>query len=209
MARLVRAAYPWVDNGALIADLHALDYLRDELTLDPTYGRGLWWTTWRPAQLIVHDRKIDGTDFRHLPYGDAVFPQIAYDPPYVCPGGLKTSTIQAMHTAYGMNATAGPQRDFATPGQLQQIMNDGLTEMVRLLRPGGTIVTKAKDYIWSGRLWIGTHHVQAHALELGLQVIDRLEHVGSPGPQSQKRQVHARRNLSTMFVLRKPGRRPR
>lgn len=48
----------------------------------------------------------------------------------------------------------------------------------------------------------GTHYTLTHALELGLVLVDRFEHIGRPRPQSQKRQVHARRNLSTQLVLR-------
>lgn len=202
---LVRAVARWKTNGHLIADCVRLGYLRPEWeTIDPTYGRGNWWTRWRPDQLTTHTRSKDGSDFRNLPYRDNVFDAAAYDPPYVCPGGRKTSTIKGMHKAYGMADPA-----FTTPAELQEIMNAGLTEMARIVRPAkarkgpaGIVLMKCKDYVWSGNLWIGTHHTLVHALSLGLDVVDRLTHMGEPGPQSQKQQVHARQNASTMFVFR-------
>lgn len=212
----VLAAHRWVSNADLIAAVHELGYLRDEdHILDPTYALGTWWRTWRPARLTTHDRRNDGTDFRHLPYPDATFDAIAFDPPYVCPGGRKTSTIQAMHDRYGMNEGGHVDPEFRTPAELQQIINAGLTEMVRLVKPartrnaGGIIVVKCQNYIWSGQLWEGAELTREHARALGCIVVDRLEMLGAPGPQpsvnpdgSPRRQVHARRNLSTLFVLR-------
>lgn len=81
----VLRAHRWTDNGALIADLANLGHLQaDRLTLDPTFGKGVWWTRWQPTHLVAHNRAVDGHDFRAMPYLDGTFEQIAYDPPYVC-----------------------------------------------------------------------------------------------------------------------------
>jgi hypothetical protein len=212
---LVLAATSWQSNADLIADVHQLGYLRDDdHVLDPTYEKGTWWNRWRPEKLTTHHRTKDGSDFRSLPYPDGNFDAVAFDPPYVCPGGRKTSTIQPMFDRYGMNEGGAEDPDFRTPAELQQIINDGLNEMSRVVQtslrralhptaPNGIVLVKCKDYIWSGQLWTGTHHTLTHALNLGLILEDRLEHIGTPGPQSQTRQVHARRNLSTLLVLRK------
>jgi hypothetical protein len=81
-------------------------------------------------------------------------------------------------------------------------------------RPNGVVLVKCKDYIWSGRLFPGTHHTLVHAIELGFTLEDRLEHLSGTGPQpktnpdgSARGQFHARRNLSTLLVLRKPPQR--
>lgn len=201
---LVMAATSWPSNADLIADCHRLDYLRDsDHVLDPTYEKGNWWKKWRPEKLTTHHRAVDGSDFRNLPYPDGTFDAIAFDPPYVCPGGRKTSNIKKMHDAYGMNEGGCDDPDFRTPTELQAIIDGGLIEMRRLVKRRGIVLVKCKDYIWSGRLWIGTHHTLTQAISLGFEPVDRLEHIGTPGPQSQTRQVHARRNLSTLHVLRK------
>lgn len=218
MTAPVLAATPWPTNGHLIADVARLGYLTvDDHILDPTFERGIWWQEWQPRYLTTHHRAVDGTDFRDLPYPDAAFDAIAFDPPYVCPGGRKTSTVKPMHQRYGMNEGGHDDPMFSTPAELQQIINDGLTEMIRLVKPrqtknrGGIIVVKCQNYIWSGALWEGAELTRDHARALGCDVVDRLEFLTTPGPQptvnpdgSPRRQVHARRNLSTLFVFRAP-----
>jgi tRNA G10 N-methylase Trm11 len=208
-AAMVEAATRWPTNAHMIEDVVRLGYLRAaDHVLDPTFEGGTWWKRWRPELLTALNRDHDGTDFRHLDYPDGHFDAIAYDPPYVCKGGRETSGIKEMDNRYGQEDAP------ASPAELQALMNDGLTEMHRLVKPArrralhpsepnGVVLMKCKDYISSGRLWPGTHLSLVHALELGFELEDRLEMVTGTGPQSQKRQVHARRNLSTLLVLRK------
>jgi tRNA G10 N-methylase Trm11 len=195
----VLAADTWRTNGHLVADIARLGYLNaDDHVLDPTFGRGLWWTVWQPKHLTVHDLRIDGTDFRDLPYDDATFDAVAFDPPYVSVGGRKTTTIPDMHDRFGL--TDAP----TSPAGVQELINAGLTETTRVLKPKGVLLVKCQDYISSGKLWPGTHLTLNHAFTLNLNLIDRLEHIGRPRPQPPgRRQVHARRNLSTMLIFRR------
>lgn len=198
----VLAAHRWPSNAELILDCRRLGYLRDEWrTLDPTAGRLTWWKLWRPTTLICHDKDLDGTDFRKLDYPDDHFDAIAYDPPFVCKGGRATSGITEMDERYGQDDAP------ATPALLQGLINDGLTEMYRLVHPGGIVLVKVMDYVSSGKLFEGTFFTRLHAGELGFKTFDRFEYIGTPGPQPPgRRQVHARNNVSTLFVFRKPGR---
>jgi tRNA G10 N-methylase Trm11 len=194
----VYAADNWPTNAALIADAASLYWDKGVCTLDPTYGRGLWWKQWRPVELVITDIRT-GTDFRHLPFEDGSFSQIAYDPPYVSVGGRKTTTIPDLHHRYGL--TDAP----TSPRALQTLINEGLTELRRVCAPRWIVFAKCQDYISSGKLWPGTHHTLTHAMALGFNLLDRFEHHGSPRPQPPgRRQVHARRNLSTLFVLEAP-----
>lgn len=202
----ILAATAWTTNAALIADCHRLGYLQDGwLTLDPTYGRGRWWADYRPPGLVTHDIRLDGVDFRNLPEADETFEAVAFDPPYVSVGGRTTTKMPDFHDAYGMSGAP------KSPQGVQDLINDGLTEMHRVLAPQGFCLVKCQDYVSSGKLWLGTHHTTTHALSLGFEVFDRLEHLAGVRPQPPrldgdgrpKAQVHARRNLSTMLVLRK------
>lgn len=194
----VLAASRWPDNAALIADCARLGYLRSEWrTIDPTYGRGNWWTRWRPIDLITHDLRIDGVDFRSLPENDATFDAAAFDPPYIAPGGRNKSTVGDFNDRFGLHETP------ARPPELQADINAGLTEMNRVVKRRGFILVKCCDYVNGGRVWWGTHYTVVAGLDLGLTLFDRLEHIGGTGPQSQTTQIHARRNLSTLLVFRK------
>lgn len=199
-AAKILAAHNWTSNAELILDCHRLGYLEDNwLTLDPTFGMGTWWKLWKPAKLACHDKDLDRTDFRKLDYPDGHFDAIAYDPPYCAKGGRKTSGIKEMDDRYGQDDAP------ATPALVQELINDGLTEMFRLVRPRGFVLCKSMDYVSSGKLWEGAFFTQQHARSLGFQTFDVLQHVGTGGPQPpRKRQVHAAHNSSTLFVFRKP-----
>lgn len=201
----VLAATAWNTNADMILDCVQLGYLRKEwLTLDPTYGKGNWWTKWEPDLLVKSDINpqapcMDPADFTSLPYATNAFDVVTFDPPYVCIGGRKTGSMQDMHAAYGM--TDAPK----SPAELQALINAGLAECRRVVKPGGLILVKMQDYISSGKFWNGTYRTQRWAEYLFLETIDRLEHVAkAPRPQpAGRRQVHARRNLSTLLVLQK------
>jgi hypothetical protein len=199
----VERATRWRTNGELIADVARLGYLRQEwLTLDPTFGEGTWWSTWRPFRLVTHHHPTDGVDFRHLPHGDGVFDAVAFDPPYVARGGRKTAGVELRSTneRYGLNDCP------ATPELLQALINDGLAEMVRVVRPGGNVLVKCQDYVSSGQLFPGTIFTFDHARSLGLRLEDIFDMVTTPRPQPHGRQVRVRSNTSRLYVFRKPGR---
>lgn len=203
----VLAADSWPTNADLILACVELGYLRKHWrTLDPTYGKGKWWTKWRPPLFVRHDidpEKGDGVDFRDLPHEDGSFKVVTFDPPYMAPGGRDKSTIADFNDRFGLHSTP------RTPMENQESMNLGLAECVRVVENKGLVLVKCMDYINGARFFPGTHHTLTKALELDCRIIDRFEHVGRPGPQpthtngKPRRQVHARRNLSTLFVFQK------
>jgi tRNA G10 N-methylase Trm11 len=196
----ILAAHPWRNNAELIAATARLGYIKQtDKVLDPTYGRGKWWTEFRPDDLTTHDKKLDGVDFRNLPYDPETFDVVAFDPPYVSTGGRQTTTMPDFADRYGM--TDAPR----TPAGLQILINDGLAEVARVTKKNGIVLCKCQNYISSGHLWLGAHWTLSEALHLGLECIDILEHtVKKPRAQPKgRRQVHARRNLSTLFVFQK------
>lgn len=188
---LVLAAYAWPDNASLIADaVYPLGYLHDDWrTLDATYGLGLWWTKRRPNDLRAHDRDPDKSplepaDFRDLSklYRDRYFRAIAYDPPYISVGGRATSNIADTYARFGLMDAP------TTPAGLQQQMDDGCTEMARLLdwsTPSHPtyLLYKCCDYITNGEFWDGTGLSRDHAKKLGLRLVDKFEFLGVPGAQ--------------------------
>lgn len=213
---IVLAAHTWRDNSELMMACRDLGYIPDaasHMVLDTTYGKGTWWKHWAPQGLATNDKFCPGAswafDFRHLPAGwRSFFHAVAYDPPYVSKGGrgTKCQSMADHQNRYGL--TDAPK----SPDLLQRTINDGLGEVHRVLRPGGFALVKCQDYVSSGKLYLGTHHTLTHALELGFTVQDRLEFIskgGRPQPPRTRKdgkpsvQQHARRNYSTLLVLKK------
>ena len=207
----VLAANSWTNNGDLIVDVARLHFRDGDSILDPTYGHGIWWK--RADELPMHQLSklsndpgsaaySEGHDFRSMPFDDNSFDVVAYDPPYAAKGGRETSTIDDMDARFGLHDAP------ATPALLQDLIDDGLTEAVRVSRR--LVLVKCMTYVSSGKLWLGEFLTLEHALGLGCRLEDRFIHVGGIGPdQKDRRQIHARSNSSTLFVLRVPMRRAR
>lgn len=198
--KIIYAASFWKNNAELISDLAHIGYLKkDGKTLDPTYGRGKWWTKWKPNELIYHDKAIDGVDFRDLPYDDGTFDQVCFDPPYVSIGGRDKSSQSVTEMYQNFGLIDAP----STPKGVQELINSGLSECTRVTKKGGYIFVKCQDYISSGKFWAGTYWTINHAFSIGLTLRDRVEHLSYGRPQPHKSQKSMRRNLSTLLVFKK------
>lgn len=221
MSGRIEAAQKWPTNAELIADVAKL-YLRpDDVVCDLTYGKGIWWQLYRPELFVAHDLKLDGVNFCQLPEGDGTYSVIGFDPPYVAQGGRKTSTVPAFTGAYGLDDAP------RTPRELHdKLIAPGLAEAFRVLVPSGICLLKVKDYVSSGKVqWAASIWAHLEAERVGFKVIDRFDHIGDTGPQPLERKrrnrktgewyiaptewKHAARNMSYLYVLRKPGRRPK
>lgn len=193
----VLAAHPWRTNGDLIADVARLGYLRpDDQVLDATYGRGRFWTRWKPLELVAHDLKLDGVDFRHLPHPDQSFDVVALDPDYKLNG---TPALGDFDDAYGTNV----------PKRWQDRIADalaGIPEAARVLRPGGRLLYKTQDQVVSGKIRWLTLDAIALAAKHGLELVDRFDLIGGGRvqPMEGRTQQHAHGRPSTLLVFQAP-----
>ena len=185
-------------NGPLIAAAATLWINDDKLVLDVTYGRGNFWTVYRPANLTTHDIAIDGVDFRSLPEPDGAVDVVVFDPPYIAQGGRETSTLPGFLDAYGLHDVP------KTAKELRQLITDGIKECTRVLAPGGRLIIKCMDYISGGIYQQGRHHVVEEAMRCGLRQVDEFVHYSGVGPQPDRlRQFHSRRAHSFLCIFRK------
>jgi len=200
-------------NGPLIAIAAQLWIRPHDHVVDVTYGRGLFWTHYRPAHLTAHDLTLDGVDFRHLPEADASVDVVVFDPPYIPQGGRETSTLR--NTA---GITAGSNGGFLdryglldgprSRRELDALIADGMKEATRVLRPTGRLWVKCMDYISGGRYCTGRHHVVTTAVDLGLRQVDEFVHHSGLGPQPDRAvQQHSRRAHSFLCIFEAPKRR--
>lgn len=220
------AATAWHTNADMIEDVVRLGYIRPtDSVIDMTWGRGIWWKKYThpgPFTAMCNEKGhqatpadnvtvLTNTDFRETGLPPDLFDAVIFDPPYVAKGGRETSTIPDFNGRYGLDDAP------RTPLQLHNHNALGLAEAKHLCKPGGLILVKCMDYVSSGALQPASTWMYYEATTmLGLQLHDRLIHVGSPGPQPKvnldgttRRQVHARSNHSTLWVFKKPGRRKR
>ncbi len=197
----VLAAARWTTNGHLIADVARLGYLRTtDRIVDATWGRGRFWTRWSPTdgELVAHDLKTDGVDFRHLPHDDRSFDVVVLDPDYKLNG---TPALGDFDDRYGVNV----------PKRWQDRVADalaGIPEGARVLRPGGRLLYKTQDQVVSGRIRWLTLDATALAHEHGLDLVDRFDLLGGgrPQPMEGRTQKHAHGRPSSLLVFEK-GRR--
>jgi SAM-dependent methyltransferase len=195
----VMAVGAWTTNADLIADVARLGYL-DGRVLDPTYGLGGFWRRWQPAELIASD--LDpakspighSVDFTRLPWPAATFEAVAFDPPYK----LNGTPDAAVDARYGVHVPTTWQDRMA-------LIRDGIAEAVRVLRPGGHLLIKCQDQVCSGRVRWQTREFADHAEAHGCELIDRFDLLAHRPQPPGRRQVHARRNASTLLVMRRLG----
>ena len=203
MSAPVLAVGGWRNNAEMIRDaVVPLGYLRaDWDTLDPTFGLGRFWALWCPDRLVASDldpaKSPTGTpvDFRDLPHPDASFDAVVFDPPYKLNGTSTGRGASASDADYGV---AGP----ATWQARHELIRDGITEATRVLKPGGMLLVKCQDQVCSGQVRWQTREFAAHAEGLGHRLVDRFDLLGHRPQPAGRRQVHARRNTSTLLILR-------
>lgn len=165
--------------------------------LDTTYGRGMWWTRYRPEQLVVHDLALDGVDFRDLPHPTASFDAVCFDPPYVPrhgPGDAKAQRDQDFRNRYGL-AESRSHHD------MRELIDAGLAECARV--SGRWLLVKCTDFTNGRAFYLGHFRVLQEAERLGLRAHDLIVHASGTGPGGSqiKTPLRARRAHSYLLVF--------
>lgn len=195
----VMAINQWRSNAELIEDCARLGYLRREwVTLDPTFGHGTFWKNWCPETLVACDldpakspigHAVDFTALSYWP--DGFFDAVVFDPPYKL-NGTPDDTVDKR---YGVH----------TPTRWQdrmELIEDGIDECSRVLGEGYFLL-KCQDQVCSGKVRWQTRVFADRARVNGLGLVDRFDFVSYRAQPAGRRQVHARRNASTLLVFRR------
>lgn len=202
------------NNSELIVQAHELGYLRDEwVTFDPTYGLGKFWTKWRPQTLIGSDLNVvrspigRSIDFTDTGWDDNSFDAVVLDPPYKLNGTSTGKGSSVSDHSYGVE-------DYRTWQDRHRLIRGGITESLRVLKPGGLLLVKCQDQVCSGQKRWQTREFAEHAETLGrnreaddfkpaCRLVDQLHLMGHRKQPPGRRQVHAQQNFSTLMVFRK------
>lgn len=192
---VIYAAQKWPTNAHMIKDVARLGYLhRDAFTLDATYGLGNFWTQWRPTRLITVDRYTLAdvkADLRYMPFRPGSFDVVVNDPPYKLNG-----TPSATDKAYGVHVPTRWQ-------DRMSLIRASVHACAYLVKPKGYLLVKCQDQVVSGRMVWQTDVVTYAAGQMGMKKIDRLDFLTDPRPQPHTRQLHARRNYSSLLIFAK------
>lgn len=200
----ILAAGGYANNAELIVACRDLGYLDDHTpTWDGTYRHGRFWTLWQPQQL--HRTDLDpahspdhpgGLDATTTPYPDGHWARIVLDPPYKLNGTSTGQGAASSDRSYGVDQPATWQ-------ERHTLIRAMTTEAHRVLTPGGYLLLKCQDQVCSGQVRWQTREFADHAEQLGMRLVDALHLLGHRPQPAGRRQVHARRNYSTLLVLRK------
>lgn len=191
------------DNATLIASIAEL-YLTGSV-LDVTYGRGMWWRRFKPKVFAGHDLTLDGVDFRSLPYEDASWETVCFDPPYIPTRAAKTAS-PALKGRFRGSYGLGTSRNKAT---LEALVADGLAECSRV--SSRWVLAKCCDYAENAETFVLGHLSTIAAGErAGLRVHDLIVHGGGEGPGGSRIQTPRRtRRTHSYLVVFVKRRRPR
>lgn len=190
-------------NAELVADCAALGYLHPEWpTLDATYGNGAFWTRWAPSALLAVDvhkgerfhrgRYVHPWDFTALPCSTRSFGAVVLDPPYKLNGTSTGRGASAADASYGVERRASLQERHA-------LILAGITECARV--SNGMLLVKCQDQVCGGKVNWQTRIFADHAEAQGFRLVDMLHVQGSRPQPAGRRQLHARRDYSTLLVL--------
>jgi hypothetical protein len=169
---------------------------------DVTYGKGVFWKKVQldeyeffPSDILTCPTAA--YDFRNLPYDDATFDCVVLDPPYCHNPGrmIGDANYKNVETTRGMY-----HKD------IMHLYRDGMAEAYRVLRIGGMLWVKCKDEIESSYQRWSHIEIYGNALDLGYFAKDLfvLTQLSKPTIQHKKQQ-HARKNHSYLFVFKKPN----
>lgn len=183
------------NNADLLAAIAPL-YLHGRTVLDVTYGRGRWWTKYRPESLVFHDLAIDGVDFTDLPYDDKSFDVVCYDPPYQHGTGSSSSSFQHQHR-FGTNR-------YRNERELTDLMIEGLKEALRV--SADLVLAKSMRFIVHNQLFHGPFMLATEAVQHGYEIYDHIIHHSGvmPGNGWQiRQQTRATVRHSDLLVFRR------
>ncbi|CPW83165.1 DNA methyltransferase [Mycobacteroides abscessus] len=197
-------------NNAVLIDLLARLYVKDGVVVrDVTWGKGAFWKSTdtsrfdlRGSDIAEHIGGHEGivrADFRALPDEDESVDLVVLDPPYIHNPGKHVTDDRYNNAA----TTKGMSHN-----DIRELYKDGMSETLRVLKPGGQLWVKCKDEIESGKQQWSHIEIHSDATELGLYARDLFVLVpSSKSPQSRwNTQKHARKIHSYLWVFDKPKR---
>jgi hypothetical protein len=198
----VLAFQSWPTNGHLIADVVKLGYITPtDRVLDCTYGLGNFWSEYQhPADLFTGcdlnpdksplGRSVDFTKMPRMWAGR--YDVVVFDPPYK----LNGTPDPWLDERYGVEQPTRWQ-------DRMSLIRRGVEECARVVCVGGLVMVKCQDQVSSGAVRWQRFDVHDAAETWGMRLIDMFDMLGGRPQPAGRKQVHARRNSSTLMIFRR------
>jgi SAM-dependent methyltransferase len=176
---------------------------RPRLILDATVNGGRFWEGSRRRVIgldidAAHKPQVVA-DNRRMPFRDACFDVVVYDPPHV-PNQGKDQT-KDFNTRFGLGLKSAAQTGY----NFNHLYPPFLSEGYRVLKPEGTLLCKIADYIHNHRFqWAHVEVIKA-ATEVGFCACDCIVKVRQGPIRSPRWKTahHSRRHHCFWLVFRK------
>lgn len=192
-------------NDEVFPEILRLYVPRGSKIADITFGQGVFWKKVEKGAYIVRPSDIRlGVDCRALPYANAEFDCVVFDPPYMhTPGGTAHQNHQNFELYYVNN---GAQSEKKYHEAVLDLYFRGCAEAYRVLRPGGILIVKCQDEVCANKQRLTHVEIINELTDTGFIVEDLfvLMRRNKPGVSRVLKQVHARKNHSYFLVFRKP-----
>ena len=204
-------------NAAVFPQILSLHVPRGSRIADVTYGKGVFWKSVKPGEYELHASDIaDGIDCRCLPYDDASFDAIVFDPPYMegfFRSGSSEKAGAGTHGAFRRHYSNGNESPGAGTKKWHAAVLDlyvgGGREAHRVLRDRGILIVKCQDEVSANRQNLTHVEIINEYTDLGFYCKDLfvIVRTNRPGMSRVLKQVHARKNHSYFLVFVKipPG----
>ena len=190
-------------NADLIVDLVTLGFLHDGMkVIDLTYGKGRFWTKYRPPLLTTNDLDPSTDAVHHVDYRTAAtdhplwadhFDFTVLDPPY----GLR-GTVNDTNGDYGLG-------EYMPVEDRHVMMRLAMYEAVRLTKPRGLLLFKCQEQTCNGRKYNQPAMAYDWARDNGMRYVASL-HVHSHREQpAGVEQANVHQNYSTALLFRRPS----
>lgn len=193
------------NNDEVFPDILRLYVPGGSKIADITFGQGVFWKKVEKGLYKVRPSDIRlGIDCRALPYSNAEFDCVVFDPPYMhTPGGTAHQNHQNFELYYVNN---GAQSEKKYHEAVLDLYFRGCAEAHRVLRLGGILIVKCQDEVCANKQRLTHVEIINELSDTGFVVEDLfvLLRRNKPGVSRVLKQVHARKNHSYFLVFRKP-----